>query len=156
MSKTKILSIQSGEPGPIAQCIAGIDIAIHDLIGKIENISLWEEVGGNKNIIPCYASGINPTEPEVTVKDAQKKDIHPGLKNWVWTKKDLGNIKEIKNILPENSFLMVDANQAWNLYEAIEACKLLEDLNLFWLEEPIPANSELKEWIQLKIVQKLP
>ena len=31
VSKTKILSIQSGEPGPIAQCIAGIDIAIHDL-----------------------------------------------------------------------------------------------------------------------------
>ena len=73
VSKTKILSIQSGEPGPIAQCIAGIDIAVHDLIGKVENFSLWKKFGGNKNIIPCYASGINPTKPELTVKDAIKK-----------------------------------------------------------------------------------
>ena len=50
---------------------------------------------------------------------------------------------------------MVDANQAWNLHEAIEACKLLEDLNLCWLEEPIPANSEIKEWIHLKDSTKI-
>ena len=156
VSKTKILSIQSGEPGPVAQCIAGIDIAIHDLIGKIENISLWKKFGGNKNIIPCYASGINPTKPEVTVKDAIKKGYSSfKLKIGFGIKKDLGNIKEIKNILPEKSSLMVDANQAWNLNEAIEACKLLEDLNLCWLEEPIPANSEIKEWIHLKDSTKI-
>ena len=34
--------------------------------------------------------------------------------------------------------LMVDANSAWELPEAIEGAHALEPYNLTWLEEPVP------------------
>ena len=37
-----ILGLQSGEPGPIAQVIAGVDIALWDLIGKKLQQPLWQ------------------------------------------------------------------------------------------------------------------
>ena len=33
-ARTAVLAIQSGEPGPIAQAIAGVDIALHDLAAR--------------------------------------------------------------------------------------------------------------------------
>ena len=40
------LAIQSGEFGPIAQCIAGIDCAIWDIIAKRANTSLYQIING--------------------------------------------------------------------------------------------------------------
>ena len=150
IQKTNILSIQSGEPGPIAQCIAGIDIAINDLIAKKESVSLWKKFGGKNKILPIYASGINPTDPVVTVEKALKEKYKSfKLKIGFGLKQDLENIKGIRNTIPEDYFLMVDANQAWNLDEAIENTKHFENFNLNWLEEPIPADSSLEDWEQL-------
>src|SRR3954467_1892482 len=58
---TSVLALQSGEPGPFAQAIAGIDLAIWDLFAKRRNTALWKLLGGNSGRIPVYASGINPT-----------------------------------------------------------------------------------------------
>ena len=55
------LAIQSGETGSIAQCIAGIDCAIWDIIAKRANTPLFQLIGGKDSIIGTYASGINPT-----------------------------------------------------------------------------------------------
>jgi len=151
VKSTKILSAQSDEPGPIAQCIAGIDIAINDLIAKKENLPLWKKLGGKNKVLPIYASGINPTNPVSTIKNAIKNHFKAfKLKIGFEFQKDLKNIKEIKDILSEDEILMVDANQAWSLSEAKENCKYLEEFNLNWLEEPILANSSLETWINLK------
>jgi len=148
--KTNILSIQSGEPGPIAQCIAGLDIAINDLIAKKENISLWKKFGGLNKTIPIYASGINPTNPVLTVEKALKENYRSfKLKIGFGLERDVENIKDIKNTVSEDCLLMVDANQAWNVTEAIENIKHFESFNLNWLEEPIPADSSLKDWKKL-------
>jgi len=156
-NKTKILSIQSGEPGPIAQCIAGIDIALHDLIAKKEKVPLWKKFGGKKKTIPIYASGINPTNPSLIVEKALKDNFKAfKLKIGFGIEKDLENIKEINNIIPKNYSLMVDANQAWNLEEAIKNCNKLEKFDLNWVEEPIPADSSLKDWKLLSEKTNIP
>ena len=54
------LAIQSGEFGPIAQCIAGIDCAIWDIIAKRANASLYQIINGKQSVVKTYASGINP------------------------------------------------------------------------------------------------
>jgi L-alanine-DL-glutamate epimerase-like enolase superfamily enzyme len=38
---TSVLALQSGEPGPFAQAIAGIDIALWDLFAKRAKLPLW-------------------------------------------------------------------------------------------------------------------
>lgn len=38
---TAVLAIQSGEPGPLAQAIAGVDLALWDLVARRARLPLW-------------------------------------------------------------------------------------------------------------------
>src|ERR1700704_1298079 len=58
---TSVLALQSGEPGPFAQSIAGIDIALWDLFARRASTPLWRTLGGASGHMRVYASGINPT-----------------------------------------------------------------------------------------------
>ena len=61
------LAIQSGEFGPIAQCIAGIEIALWDLVAKRLGVPLFRLLGGDSPTVKTYASGINPAGAVETV-----------------------------------------------------------------------------------------
>ena len=43
-TQTAVLALQSGEPGPIAQAIAGLDIALHDLAARRAGQPLWRRL----------------------------------------------------------------------------------------------------------------
>src|SRR5437868_9752426 len=57
---TNVLALQSGEPGPFAQAISGIDLAVWDLFARRQQLPLWKLLGGSGATIKVYASGINP------------------------------------------------------------------------------------------------
>src|SRR5436305_10362582 len=57
---TSVMALQSGEAGPFAQCIAGIDIALWDLTARRAGTPLWRMLGGDSGRMRVYASGINP------------------------------------------------------------------------------------------------
>ena len=40
-ARTAVLALQCGEPGPLAQAIAGVDIALHDLTARRAGLPLW-------------------------------------------------------------------------------------------------------------------
>ena len=62
-ARTAVLAIQSGEPGPIHQCIAGLDVALWDLAARREGLPLWRMLGARDPSVRVYASGINPDSP---------------------------------------------------------------------------------------------
>lgn len=66
--KTDILALQSGEPGPIAQVIAGVDLALWDLCARRASLPLFRLLGGQQARLPVYASGINPDGPLAVVQ----------------------------------------------------------------------------------------
>ncbi|MGE0767126.1 MAG: hypothetical protein AB7L90_11735 [Hyphomicrobiaceae bacterium] len=55
-------AIQSGEPGPFAACIAGIEIALSDLAARKAGVPLWKALGRCEKPAPlmAYASNLNP------------------------------------------------------------------------------------------------
>ena len=55
------LVVQTGEFGPIAQCLSGLDIAIWDLVARRAGVPLYHLLGGTSPQIDVYTSGINPT-----------------------------------------------------------------------------------------------
>jgi len=65
---TSVLALQSGEAGPFAQAIAGIDLAIWDLHARRQNVALWKLLGGSGSKIKVYASGINPAGSELAAE----------------------------------------------------------------------------------------
>jgi L-alanine-DL-glutamate epimerase-like enolase superfamily enzyme len=68
----RIMAIQAGEPGPIAQVLAGLDCALWDMCARREGRPLAELIGeAGLRPIPAYASGINPSGAEDTVERAR-------------------------------------------------------------------------------------
>ena len=149
--KTWVLGLQTGEFGPIAQCIAGIDIAFHDLMARRDETPLWKYLGGVSDSVETYASGINPTDAEKTAEAALKSGYRAlKLKIGFNPAHDIQNIKSLRTLLGENGQLMVDANQAWTVTEAQEMMQKIAVCNVNWIEEPIYADRPDNEWHILK------
>jgi len=146
-----LLDLQTGESGPIAQAIAGTDIAVWDLFAQRQQQPLWRLLGGQVARFPVYASGINPTDSAATAK-AQFDKGHRAFKLKVGFDDDLdvANAREIRQTVGEEAKLMVDANQGWDLKRAKEMAMALSDFKLKWIEEPLPADADSENWHDLK------
>ncbi len=155
--KTAVLAIQSGEPGPIAQAIAGVDLALWDLAARRAGQPLWRLLGGTSDRVEVYASGINPERPE-DVAAAQFAKGHRAFKLKVGfgVARDLENVAAIRARLGAGVRLMLDANQAWSLDEARRVAPRLEDFDIGWLEEPLRADRPLAEWRALQGATAIP
>ena len=150
--KVRILTVQAGEPGPFSQVIAGIDCALWDLAARRAGIALWRMLGGSGSpVVPVYASGINPQGVAETVA-LQRASGHRAFKLKIGfdEKHDIANIAEARRLIGAGDRLMVDANQAWSLEDAIRMCARLQDFDLAWIEEPIPADSSADAWKALR------
>ena len=155
--KTWVLCVQTGEYGPIAQCIAGIDIAINDLQARRASLPLWKFLGGSCDEVATYASGISPANASETAERALDAG-HNALKLKIGfdTQSDIQNVKDLRHLLGTNGNLMVDANQAWTVSEAKLMLHELMPYDLAWLEEPIVADRPDTEWLSLAKTSDIP
>jgi L-alanine-DL-glutamate epimerase-like enolase superfamily enzyme len=157
-NRLRTLAIQTGEPGPIAQAIAGIDTALWDLAAKREGKPLWRLLGGIGNSqMPAYASGINPDGTLDQAKGAEAEGFRAfKLKIGFGRDRDLANLKRLRDNLGDETPIMVDANQAWDLDEAVTMSRLLAAYRPTWLEEPLPADNALDDWQRLRDTSPIP
>lgn len=146
-ARTRVLAIQSGEPGPIAQCISGIDVALWDLRARKAGKPLYKLLGGEEPHIRVYASGLNPDRPETLAAEMHAAGYRAfKLKVAFGVERDLANLRAIRNAVGATSALMADANQGWNLEQATQAVQSLAELGLEWLEEPLRADAPRADW----------
>jgi L-alanine-DL-glutamate epimerase-like enolase superfamily enzyme len=144
-----ILGIQCGEPGTVAQAIAGADMALWDLVGKRLGQPLWRLFGGT-NTISTYASGLNPTHPETLAAAKREEGFRAfKLKVGFGAERDLANLRALRDLLGDETVLMVDANQAWSVDQAVEMGRHIAQFKLTWLEEPLAADRPWSEWTHL-------
>jgi L-alanine-DL-glutamate epimerase-like enolase superfamily enzyme len=155
--RTAVLAIQSGEPGPMAQVIAGIDLALWDLCARRAGQPLWRYLGGGSDEVGVYASGINPDRPQ-DVAAARLAEGYRAfkLKIGFGEERDIANLSALRELLGPDTPLMVDANQGWALDEAIALVPKLERFNLGWLEEPLRADRPWAEWQALARATRIP
>jgi D-galactarolactone cycloisomerase len=152
-----VLAIQSGEPGPVAQCVAGIDIAIWDLRARRAGKPLWLYLGGATSEISVYASGINPEHPETMAEMKQSEGYRAfKLKVGFGEERDLSNLTAMRAAVGQSSKLMVDANQAWSVETAIRMARCMDQYDLKWIEEPLRADRPFIEWDHLARSSSIP
>ena len=154
---TAVLALQTGEPGPLAQAIAGVDLAIWDLLARRAGAPLWQVLGGRSDTVQVYASGINPDRPEDTVR-AKHAEGHRAFKLKVGfgDARDLANVEAVRGALPPGAEFMLDANQGWDLDAAGRMADRLAPFGPTWLEEPLRADRPLSEWTRLAARNAIP
>jgi L-alanine-DL-glutamate epimerase-like enolase superfamily enzyme len=151
-----ILGIQSGEPGTIAQAIAGADIALWDLVGKMTDQPLWRLLGGTSTI-QTYASGLSPTQPEKLAAAKRDEGFRAfKLKVGFGVERDIENLRTLRALLGPETTLMVDANQAWTPDVAVDMSHRLAEFRPAWLEEPIAADYPLADWRRIANQSPIP
>jgi len=160
--RTAVLAIQSGEPGPIAQAIAGVDIALHDLAARRRGLPLWRLLardGGRDEprSVPVYASGINPEQAGATVQALRDAGYTAfKLKVGFGAERDVANLAEVRSAAGPKAAVMVDANQAWDLAGATAMAEALAASAPTWLEEPLRADRPWPEWQRLAAASPIP
>lgn len=148
---TAVLALQTGEPGPIAQAIAGLDLALWDLVARRAGLPLWRVLGGASDTIGVYASGINPDAPHDMVT-RQRAAGHRAFKLKVGfvAARDIENLHRVREAAGPYASVMVDANQAWDLTTAHDMIGQMAQFGLGWIEEPLRADRPWTEWQALR------
>ena len=136
----------------LLRALAGLDTALWDLKGRIENMPVVSLIGGSPGKLRVYGSSmkrdIKPHEEAERFKylfdvkgiNAFKFRIGSecGRGKDEWEGRTESIVKTINRSLDKNVIKMVDANSCYNPEEAIEIGKLLEDNNITHFEEPCP------------------
>jgi len=137
-----------GMKGVTVSALSAIDIALWDIKGKALGLPVFKLLGGAyRNKARAYATGLYEPQnvPDVTqalVNEAlgYKKEGFSGMKLKVGygIDKDVAYVKAIREAIGEDTYLMVDANHAYNSSEAIELARKIERFDIHWFEEPVP------------------
>jgi L-alanine-DL-glutamate epimerase-like enolase superfamily enzyme len=127
--------------------LAAIDIALWDIRCLAAKRPLWKEAGGAQGAVPLYSTegGWLHIEPAALVDDALavKARGFGGTKIKVGrphASEDVARLAAVREAVGPGFEIMVDANQAFTVAEAIRRARLYEPLDLAWFEEPLPAE----------------
>lgn len=120
---------------------SAFDMALYDLASQHAGVPLYRYLGGDssKVIITDYTVSIG--EPEKMARDAveiQRKG-YPAIKVKLGNdgKKDVIRMKAIREAVGPEIPLRIDANQGWQLDEAIQTLQALAPIGIQHCEEPI-------------------
>ena len=136
--------------------LAAIDVALWDLAGKRTETPLSILLGGAKDRVLIYNTHVGwlnrPIDEMVKLcKQAVKKDGFRSLKLKVGKEdpeEDRERVARVREAVGTKVKLMIDANQSWSIDEAMRRLKLLEQFDLVWIEEPLPAT-DIQGFIEL-------
>lgn len=134
----------SGLRPQVMAAIAGLDIALWDLKGKMLGLPVYRVLGGLRNQVPAYASGGYYTEDGV---DGLVREVtnyvdlgYQAIKikvGGVSIQEDVKRIEAIRKAVGEQVELMLDANGAYDVETAIQAGRTFADYDIRWFEEPV-------------------
>lgn len=125
-----------------------IDMAAHDLFGKIKGKSLWELWGLTLENLPLsnFTIAIDGIEK---MKEKLLEQPWPLYKIKLGTTEDIEIVKELRQLT--DSPFRIDANTAWTAEECINISPLLKELGVEFIEQPLPHDA----WDEMKRVKKL-
>ncbi|MBC7090546.1 MAG: mandelate racemase/muconate lactonizing enzyme family protein [Nitrososphaeria archaeon] len=148
--------------GTVSNAIAAVDIALWDIMGKVEGKPLYKLLGGRRNKVPIYDtdSGWLHYKPKELAKNAlmllekgfKGFKIKVGKKN---LEEDVERIKAVRDAVGDKLTLMVDANQAFTVQEAIRRGKAYERYNIYWFEEPT-VDGDLNDYMEIASALSMP
>ena len=127
--------------------LAAIDTALWDIRCKAAGQPLWLLAGGARSRVPLYDTegGWLQLSIDELVSGARESADRgwPGVKIKVGKSsahEDMERLRAVRAAIGPDLHLMVDANQSMAYPEAKRRARLFEEIDVFWFEEPLPAE----------------
>lgn len=155
---------QRGRRGMLMMAISGVDIALWDILGQATRTPLYRLLGGYRDTLLAYASAgfyaqdkdVHALEEEVggyaergfgCIKmkvGRQPEALLNPLREMptadyatVTFEEDIARVRAVRKAIGSNVKLAIDANNAWTPSLALTFMHEVEDLDIYWLEEPV-------------------
>ena len=127
---------------PIAK--AGIDLALHDLAGRLvkKNVAeVWSRKGIDKVTLSWTVNPKTIEDAEQSVAEGRSKGYrHFNLKVAPDPKFDLELCRRVKKAAPSEAFIWLDANGGYDLATALQVAPKFADMGANIFEQPVAAN----------------
>lgn len=139
-------SLDYARRGILLSALSAIDVALWDLRGKIFGQPVSVLLGGRRRrSVRTYASGMYFTETESLTErlarealgykeqgfDAMKMKVGLNIE------KDIENVQAVRQVIGSDIDLMIDANHAYSVTEAMTLARAVESSQISWFEEPV-------------------
>ncbi|MCL4109578.1 UNVERIFIED_CONTAM: hypothetical protein GTU68_049171 [Idotea baltica] len=134
--------------------LSALDMAAHDLRGRRLAIPTWQDWGLDWGVVvdSSYTIGIG-TIDDMVARLNEKPDWHH-YKIKLGTAQDIEIVTELRR--HTDAVFRVDANCGWNIDEAIQNSKSLADLNVEFIEQPLPIAASREDKSKLFAESLLP
>jgi L-alanine-DL-glutamate epimerase-like enolase superfamily enzyme len=137
-----------GRSGPVMHVMSGIDMAIWDIMGKATKKPVHKLLGGSYvTKARAYASALMPeTIDEVKKMVNTNRELGYTAIKFGWgplgydVKKDIALVAAAKKAAGDGVEIMIDIGKRYQLKQALYVAKAFEQLEIYWLEEPLPAE----------------
>lgn len=139
---------------------SAIDMAVHDILGKMTKLPVYKLLGGWTNEIELTWIVSLKSIPDM-VQEASKK-FDEGfrcfkLKAGVNPQDDLSMVKEMRRQLGDEARLYIDANEGYDFHTALDTLLRMEEYQIAMVEEPLPrwdsdGRKRLAERIRMPIL----
>ena len=121
---------------------SAFDMALYDINSKHRGLPLYAFLGGKNDKLITTDYTVSIGEPDQMAADARKilDKGYPTIKVKLGKHgpTDVKRIQKIREAVGMEVPLRIDANQGWEVEEAIETLKALEPFDIQHCEEPIP------------------
>jgi L-alanine-DL-glutamate epimerase-like enolase superfamily enzyme len=155
----------------LMRALTGLDTALWDLRGKLEQKSVCELLGGKPRPFPVYASSMKRGEitPEAEAERLKRLQGEFGYKAFKfrvgkecghdqdeWPGRTDAIVPQVRKALGDSAILLVDGNSGYTPKKAIEVGHMLQDHGVVHFEEPCPYweyhwTKEVKEALDLDV-----
>ena len=151
-----------GREGMSMIAVAGLDMAVWDVLAKAAGMPLAVFLGGTLGPVPAYNSNGLWLTPLETLGEEAKALVDEGgfsgLKLRLGRERvqdDIAAIAAVREAVGAEVKLMCDFNQGMSFGEALHRCHALDNQGLYWFEEPIVYNN-IPGYVQLTRELKTP
>jgi L-alanine-DL-glutamate epimerase-like enolase superfamily enzyme len=136
-----------GRMGVALFALSAVDIALWDALGKKAGLPLYRLWGGSREELPIYGSGCFRGLGGDGMIEKARRYVAQGfgaIKMQVAhvhdNRTDLENARRMRQALGDRTEIMIDVNQGWSADVAILMGRKFEEQDIYWLEEPVPAD----------------
>jgi L-alanine-DL-glutamate epimerase-like enolase superfamily enzyme len=133
--------------GIVTMAMSVLDIALWDAVGKRAGLPLHRLWGHFRSHIPAYGSGCfrgsggdGMIAKALHYKAQGYKAIKMQVAHTNNLPADVDNVRRMREALGPDIDIMIDVNQGWSADVAIQMGRKFEPCDVYWLEEPVPAD----------------
>ena len=153
--------------------LGALDLALWDIKGKALKLPVHELLGGTaRDYCECYATGGAPGAGKLPLKERARATMEAGYRAFRMGAADvpIGDVFDTRSVIrriaqdcrdvregvgPDGNWC-IDLHQRFDFNDALRACKVMEEFDPFFVEDPVRDENALQDIPKLRPMTTVP